>query len=285
MQKKSRRLNPLQLFVIAAILIATAVYRLMGPPTGANLAPGPAASGTHASAAPQSAPDTRESAPSFQEDTPRPTAIANTPFQTTDNNSVPTAYPMKAFDYFVLSLSWSPDYCAANGSQDPQQCAIGKKLGFVLHGLWPQNMVGYPSSCSTEKLTAAVKSQFSGLYPNESLLDHEWEKHGTCTGLPPQQYLQLTRQLKQSVTIPDNFISPQSPFRTTSSKLIDAFSAANPDLPGTSLAVNCSDSGRYLSELYVCFSRDGQPGPCSTEVNKKAVISCNNGDFLVKNTR
>jgi len=39
------------------------------------------------------------------------------------------------FDFYVLTLSWSPDYCAKNGQRDQQQCNSGKKLGFVLHGL------------------------------------------------------------------------------------------------------------------------------------------------------
>ncbi|CAB3778800.1 Ribonuclease [Paraburkholderia ultramafica] len=41
------------------------------------------------------------------------------------------------FDYYVLSLSWSPDYCSGN-AQDTQQCGPTKRFGFVPHGLWPQ---------------------------------------------------------------------------------------------------------------------------------------------------
>lgn len=35
------------------------------------------------------------------------------------------------FDFYVLTLSGSPDYCAKNGQRDQQQCNSGKKLGFV----------------------------------------------------------------------------------------------------------------------------------------------------------
>jgi ribonuclease T2 len=192
---------------------------------------------------------------------------------------------MKAFDYFVLALSWSPDYCATDGSQDVQQCSIGKKLGFVLHGLWPQNKTGYPSSCSNEKLSNTIKAQFPGLYPSDKLYDHEWEKHGTCTGLSPQQYMALAQQLKQSVIIPADFKSPPKAFRISVGDLKQAFTASNPDLDGASLAVNCSGSSRFLSELYVCFSRSGSFTPCSAEVQKRAAQSCKNPDFLVRNTR
>ena len=192
---------------------------------------------------------------------------------------------MSAFDYFVLALSWSPDYCATSGSNDVQECSLGKKLGFVLHGLWPQNNQGYPSSCTSEKLPAAVKAEFSRLFPNDSLFDHEWEKHGTCSGLSPREYLALTQQIKESVTIPEAFRAPQAPIRTTSDQLVQAFVQANPGFNAASFEVNCSGSGRYLTEVYVCFSREGSPRACGADIHKIALKSCQNPDFLVRNTR
>ena len=73
------------------------------------------------------------------------------------------------FDYYVLALSWSPDYCAAKGSGDPQQCGNGRQLGFVLHGLWPQYDRGYPQSCTTEAFDPQMQQQFPGLYPSSKL--------------------------------------------------------------------------------------------------------------------
>ena len=58
------------------------------------------------------------------------------------------------FDFYVLALSWSPEYCESSDAPDPQQCSLGRRLGFVLHGLWPQYNKGYPSDCSTVKLPA-----------------------------------------------------------------------------------------------------------------------------------
>jgi ribonuclease T2 len=50
------------------------------------------------------------------------------------------------FDYFILSLSWSPNWCANEGAEkgDPQ-CAAGAGYGWVLHGLWPQYDEGWPN--------------------------------------------------------------------------------------------------------------------------------------------
>ncbi len=54
------------------------------------------------------------------------------------------------FDYYLLSLSWSPAWCALTGDDrhDPQ-CDAGRGLTFTVHGLWPQYETGYPSDCFT----------------------------------------------------------------------------------------------------------------------------------------
>ena len=83
----------------------------------------------------------------------------------------PAAGKPGLFDFYVLVLSWSPEYCASAGGSDPQQCSVGRKLGFVLHGLWPQYNRGYPSNCSSARLPAEVKARFSGLYPSPSLYE------------------------------------------------------------------------------------------------------------------
>lgn len=198
---------------------------------------------------------------------------------------VPTSGQPGQFDFYVLALSWSPDYCATDGADDAQQCSIGRRLGFVLHGLWPQSNRGYPSDCSTAKMPNDIKAKFPALYPNTKLYDHEWEKHGTCSGLTPEQYLALSKRLKDSIAIPDSYRAPEQPFRVTAAQLKQAFGAVNSDLRDSSLAVYCSGSGRFLQEMYVCFSLEGKPLACSSEIQSKASRSCGNPDFLVRNVR
>ena len=54
------------------------------------------------------------------------------------------------FDYYLLSLSWSPTYCETHAG-DASQCSQ-KHFGFVLHGLWPQYAAGgYPQDCATDQ--------------------------------------------------------------------------------------------------------------------------------------
>ena len=189
------------------------------------------------------------------------------------------------FDYWVMALSWSPDYCATNDYEDEQQCSIGKQLDFVLRGLWPQYDKGYPSFCSNEELSYELKVDYAGLYPNDNLFDHEWEKHGTCTGLTPQDYLEWSETLKETLVIPAVFGSLLEPFRSDAESLSAEFIAVNPEFTEDSFAAYCSGSGRFLKEIFVCYEKNGQPTDCSPEALSKAAKSCGQPDFLVRNTR
>ncbi|MGE3646675.1 MAG: ribonuclease, partial [Beijerinckiaceae bacterium] len=54
----------------------------------------------------------------------------------------------QGFDFYVLSLSWSPSYCAAEGGvANRQHCSSGRKHGFVVLGWWPQFEYSYPECC------------------------------------------------------------------------------------------------------------------------------------------
>jgi ribonuclease T2 len=296
-RRNTTRLSPLQLVILLALLAAFGAYRVFSQ-WGENPAPaGTEPAGILATSTQEGgqtgagvlATDTPEAAGSTaRKSTATPKSkITPTPAKTrTSTPGVSPTLDLAKFDYFVLSLSWSPDYCASSGGDDPQQCSIGKRLAFVLHGLWPQNNQGYPASCSTQKLPASVQAQFPGLYPSDSLFTHEWEKHGTCSGLAPFDYLTLTKSLRDEVVIPKAYRAPEKPFRTTADTLKAAFASANaPDFRAVDFETNCSGSGRYLKELYVCFSRDLQPMACGAEVHKSALKSCGNPDFLVRNIR
>lgn len=193
--------------------------------------------------------------------------------------------PSAKFDFYVLALSWAPQFCDENNNEDPQECSLGKKLGFVLHGLWPQYNRGYPESCSTQRLPAAVKAQFPGLYPTSSLYDHEWEKHGTCTGLTATQYLTLAQRIKDSFVIPARYRAPEQQIRVRVAEFKQDLKSANPGVVDAMLAPTCSGSSRYLSELQVCFAQDGKPVACSTELQNDSSRSCANSDIVIRNVR
>ncbi len=190
------------------------------------------------------------------------------------------------FDYYVLVLSWSPDFCATNpkAAKDPQ-CSVGSKYGFVLHGLWPQYETGYPHSCSAVQLSDAAKTQCD-IFPSAKLCEHEWTKHGTCSGLDSTGYLSLSGKLKKSVVIPESYKMPEQTFRTTVAQLKADFVAKNAGFTTDSVAPYCSGSGRFLKEIFFCYDKAHQPRACSPEVLKSSAKSCAQADgFVVRNVR
>lgn len=189
------------------------------------------------------------------------------------------------FDYYVLSLSWSPEYCAGRGGNDPVQCASGRQLGFVLHGLWPQYERGYPQSCGRAKLPGRLRDQYEGIYPSPKLIGHEWNKHGTCSGLEPEQYLALSARLKDGLKIPAAFQRPQQPVRVSPGQFEAEFHKANPWLARDAVLPVCGSGGRFLREARVCYAKDGKSRSCSPEAIAYSQKSCGQSTFLMKNVK
>lgn len=187
------------------------------------------------------------------------------------------------FDYYAMALSWSPEHCAIKPG-DREQCA--RKLGFVLHGLWPQYQRGYPASCTRERLDADMEQQFAGLYPSRFLYRHEWEKHGTCSGLSQEAFHQLASDLRQKVRIPADYQSPEEPLRKNSFQLKADMASANEWLAPDNITVACADGGRFLREIYICINKQGTDAvPCSDEMQKRERRSCGQPDFLLRSVR
>src|SRR5947199_2807970 len=112
-----------------------------------------------------------------------------------------------SFSYYLLSLSYAPDFCAqTNGNKDPRECGSGRHIGFVVHGLWPQVEGGRgPENCGSASPVAQdiVRSTLAYM-PTESLIQHEWATHGTCTGLSASDYFTFVRRARDMVKIPDS---------------------------------------------------------------------------------
>jgi ribonuclease T2 len=182
------------------------------------------------------------------------------------------------FDYYLLALSWSPTFCLTH--KDDSQCT-GKGYGFVLHGLWPQYAKGgWPESCPPlTTLNAAQTSQGLTLFPTKKLLDHEWSKHGTCSGLGAMGYLDEADKAVAAVKIPDELQPFSSSYYFEAQEIADLFRKANPGIPADGIAVICS--GPELSEVRVCMGKDLQFGACGKGVKTQ----CRAGDIRVPPSR
>ncbi len=106
---------------------------------------------------------------------------------------------------YVLAYSWSPGFCNTQsndpGCSDPESYWTNH---FTLHGLWPQYTTsGYPHDCTSEKFDPSAPesvgmSTMEKYWPNvqesegssdyDSFWEHEWSKHGTCSGLSQEDY-------------------------------------------------------------------------------------------------
>ncbi len=95
------------------------------------------------------------------------------------------------FDYYLLTLSWSPEFCHSHAEKP--ECQSGHH-GFVVHGLWPQYVDGYPEHCSNAP-GLTNPGDMTDIMPDEGLVAHEWSTHGTCSGLEAEDYFKLLRRL------------------------------------------------------------------------------------------
>jgi ribonuclease T2 len=164
------------------------------------------------------------------------------------------------FDFYVLALSWSPSYCEASHERAPdrtpdQQCS-GRPFSFVVHGLWPQYEQGFPAFCQvpSPRLDRSIVGGMLDLMPSPRLIFHEWDRHGTCSGLSQHAYFEAVRKARAVVKIPAEFVVLDKPVTIKPDDIAEAFVKSNPGLTRADMAVAC-DSKR-LSEVRVCLSKD-----------------------------
>jgi ribonuclease T2 len=163
------------------------------------------------------------------------------------------------FDYYVLALSWSPSYCEASaeraaGRAPDQQCG-GRPFAFVVHGLWPQYERGFPSYCQVPapRLDRQIVGGVLDLMPSPRLVFHEWDRHGTCSGLTPHAFFETVRKARAVVKIPEDYLALAQPRTVTVAEVTDAFIKANPNLSRDDFAVVCDK--KRLSEVRVCLTK------------------------------
>jgi ribonuclease T2 len=171
---------------------------------------------------------------------------------------MPAARPAPgSFDFFVLSLSWSPGFCATAGSDKAaDECAAGADLGFVVHGLWPQLDHGFLADCNAAAPAPSriALDKAAGLFPDEGLARYEWRKHGTCTGEAPADYFADVRRARDEIVIPAMFQSPRTVQSTAPTVVAQAFINANPGLRPGMMAVGCQKA--VLQDVKFCLTKD-----------------------------
>ncbi len=161
-----------------------------------------------------------------------------------------------SFDYFLLTLSWAPEFCATNtNGRGSAECDSSHHMGLVVHGLWPQYNNGkWPQDCSsTPPVASATVDHMMPIMPGKQLIQHEWAKHGTCSGLAVQDYFAAIEKLYTGLTVPAEFKQPANAAQTNPADIEAEFAKAN-DAPKEAFRVSCPQN--EFSAVEICLSKD-----------------------------
>jgi ribonuclease T2 len=174
------------------------------------------------------------------------------------------------FDYYLLSLSWSPAFCLADPGA--AECNGPRRFGFIVHGLWPQYEKGWPENCNVHaQVPESVVSSISDIMPARGLVYHEWSAHGTCSGLDAKDFFALVRRAYGGITVPASLSGVTHQIEQSPSAIAAEFLQANPKLTTQSIVVTCNrQEVPRLREVRVCLDRDLNPRACSADAARGA---------------
>ncbi|DAZ94965.1 TPA: hypothetical protein N0F65_000060, partial [Lagenidium giganteum] len=172
------------------------------------------------------------------------------------------------FDYYVLAQSWQPQFCNGMVGRYPG-CSKPEpywRSHFTLHGLWPNAENGAnPFQCSNEEFDADTVVSAVGMdtllqhWPNvkaafntpgySQFWEHEWSKHGTCSGMDQATYFTTTVKLAQSSAAATPSIIQNNVGRSVqAADLREAYGGAN------YVALKCRN-GNELGEVFTCWAK------------------------------
>lgn len=193
------------------------------------------------------------------------------------------------FDYYMLSLSLAPSFCAPGGGhQNKIECQQLTEDAFeqtplTIHGMWP-NLIGVsgshqPGDCPgpalgtlPDALTADLNRYMPGgdqhdMPDGGSLQDHEWMKHGRCSGLSQADYFGAAVTLAKRADDTIGVAMRDQNMLGNAVKiddLLDAVRAKDPDL-AAAIIVDCQTQKgggqANIGEIRVIIGKDLNPVP------------------------
>lgn len=187
--------------------------------------------------------------------------------------------PLSKFDFYLLATQWIPGWCEVGSGKsganldDLRACQQQVNRPLMFHGLWPESNNGtYPSFCSLVPKLDPSKLTFVNPFKNylnnsDSFLDHEWNKHGTCSGHytaglehndPKEYYNQVNLYFSQSINIYQKIQIPTLSLELKTSELQTIIHKDNPTIPNEAILVLCNSDDRqqkYLTGLWFCTSK------------------------------
>lgn len=181
------------------------------------------------------------------------------------------------FDYWVLALSWSPEYCASDAARpNSRQCALPRE--FIVHGLWPQYERGYPEFCDTQaRVPERTAERLAPLMPDPGLVYYQWKKHGSCSGLSTEAYFAQLERAARSIRIPRAALQRATQSSMRRIDLERAFIDLNPGLREDAISFECRRQN--LREVRICLNSALKPRRCGTDIRERC-----NADLRVRSS-
>ena len=199
------------------------------------------------------------------------------------------------FDLYVLAMSYQPEFCYEHRMAHYDGCTNPDEewKGLTLHGMWPERVDGtWPASCTDEPFDPLVvdvvgPDRFEKHWPNAkaarlgdkghfSFWEHEWTKHGTCSGLGQVDYFR---------TALDSYIETPAVVKLGYGATVPKHSLVQAYGGTDSVALICEGGGGYLAEVRVCLGKN----PDGTSSGRISCIdsvieqdNCNNEVFIAK---
>lgn len=177
------------------------------------------------------------------------------------------------FDYYVMALSWSSNWCALEGdARGEDQCLPGQKLTFTLHGLWPQFEDGWPQWCRSgvRDPSRGESAAMADIMGGAGLAWYQWKKHGRCSGLEARDYFNKARKAYGSVKIPPVFAKLSETLEVPAKVIEDAFLEVNPNLQPDMITVTCQAG--MIQEVRLCLTKDFVPRQCAADTVRDCTL-------------
>lgn len=171
------------------------------------------------------------------------------------------------FDYYMLSLSWAPNYCAEHPDDNSAECRVDQHSSFVLHGLWPQSNAGIsPVDCGgVSPASSTLVREMANYYPSRGLVQHEWQTHGSCTGLSAGDYFAAVKRALHAIQIPEAYRTLSRDQTLSVSEVEKAFAVAN-SAPRDAFRISCHEGD--LVNVEACLSKNLVLQSCSARARE-----------------
>jgi ribonuclease T2 len=97
------------------------------------------------------------------------------------------------------------------------------------------------------------------------LIQHEWAKHGTCSGLSTQDYFGALEKLYNGLEVPSDFQNPSTSAQTSPADIEQKFAKAN-NAPKGAFRISCPQN--KFSAVEICLTKELQYEACPNTVKE-----------------